>query len=493
MAFVKNIENAKLFVKTFRAMGYPDNFISGLGGNWVTETAHSFEPNQVQLSYLNNPSYGIASCDDYVKRVDNGTWHDIYGRVFGEDKIGFGYSQLTSSGRKTGYYNYCKSKGYSVGDSMAQFEWADIEIHSTGYANVRKAIKENWSIEDCARVVCTDFERPAKKDDIAVQNKRIEYALQFYEEFVKNTEEIKEEIKEDKIRFTNSPLADFIQISPNKDVNRKYAIDTIIIHAYVGQVTVERMGKGWQNPSANASANYGIGLDGRIGLYVDEKDRAWTTGGKYTVNGWTGSQYDHRAVTIECACDTTAPYAINDAVMKSLIRLCADICQRNGIKELKWKGDKNLIGNADAQNLVVHRWFTPKACPGDYIYNRLSMIASDVNELLGIAPITTDTVIYHTVVKGETLTKIANAYGTTVASIVRENGIMNPNVISVGQILKILTNQKTVPVTYTVVKGDTLSKIAKANGITLATLKALNPEVKGPLYIIRVGQVLKIR
>ena len=122
-----------------------------------------------------------------------------------------------------------------------------------------------------------------------------------------------------------------------------------------------------------ASSNYGIGEDGQIGMYVEEKDRSWCSS--------SGSN-DNRAITIECSSDATAPYKINDKVYASLIDLCVDICQRNGIKELKWKGDKSLIGQVDKQNMTVHRWFANKACPGDYIYNRLGDIANEVNKRL---------------------------------------------------------------------------------------------------------------
>ena len=81
----------------------------------------------------------------------------------------------------------------------------------------------------------------------------------------------------------------------------------------------------------------------------------------------------------------TEPYAINDAVYKSLIELCADICKRNNIKELKWKADKSLIGQVDKQNMTVHRWFANKSCPGEYIYSRLGKIAKEVNEKLGVS------------------------------------------------------------------------------------------------------------
>lgn len=196
--------------------------------------------------------------------------------------------------------------------------------------------------------------------------------------------------------MSNSSLVSYTKISPNKTSPRRSKIDTITIHCYVGQVSVESAGSWFGKSSTAASCNYVIGSDGRIGLIVDEKDRAWCTGGKdkngnpIRVNGISGSDNDHNAVTIECASDTTHPYAINDKVYESLVKLCADICKRNGIKELKWKGDKSLVGKPDQQNMTVHRWFANKACPGDYIYERLGQIAEEVNALLGSS---TETVV----------------------------------------------------------------------------------------------------
>ncbi len=174
--------------------------------------------------------------------------------------------------------------------------------------------------------------------------------------------------------MSNSPLVNCTMISPNKNTPRDHTIDTITIHCVVGQLSAEGIGNCFTSPSVQASCNYGIGTDGRIVLCVEEKDRSWCS---------SNAANDNRAVTIECASDTTHPYAINDKVYKSLINLCVDICRRNGIKALKWKADKSLIGQADKQNMTVHRWFANKACPGDYIYNRLGQIASEVNARLG--------------------------------------------------------------------------------------------------------------
>lgn len=174
--------------------------------------------------------------------------------------------------------------------------------------------------------------------------------------------------------MSNSSLVSYTNISPNKNSPRNHAIDTITIHCVVGQLSARTICDMFKSRSAGASCNYAIGKDGEIGLCVEEKDRSWCS---------SNGANDNRAITIECASDMSHPYAINAKVYNSLIVLCADICKRNGIKSLKWRGDKSLIGQVDKQNMTVHRWFANKACPGDYIYERLGQIADAVNEKLG--------------------------------------------------------------------------------------------------------------
>ena len=191
--------------------------------------------------------------------------------------------------------------------------------------------------------------------------------------------------------MSNSPLISYTKISPNRTSPRNHKIDTITIHCVVGQVSVESLGNIFAPASRRASSNYGIGYDGRIAMYVEEKDRSWCSGGKdkngkeIKVNGISGGDNDHRAITIEVASDTTHPYAVTDKAFSALINLVTDICKRNDIKQLLWEGDKNLVGNINRQNMTVHRWFANKSCPGDYLYNLHGEIAKRVNKRLGTA------------------------------------------------------------------------------------------------------------
>ena len=174
----------------------------------------------------------------------------------------------------------------------------------------------------------------------------------------------------------------------NNCSTRSRKIDSIIIHCFVGQVTAKRGTEVFRNPQKKASANWVVGYDGSVDNCIPEEYRAWTTGGTDSAgkviynHGWSGAMYDHRSVTIEVASDTTYPYAITDKAYNALISLCVDICKRNEIKQMLWKNDQSLIGDATKQNVVVHRWFANKSCPGDYIFNRLGAICDEVNARL---------------------------------------------------------------------------------------------------------------
>ena len=184
--------------------------------------------------------------------------------------------------------------------------------------------------------------------------------------------------------YTNSPLVSYTKLSPNHSGQRTHSIDRITPHCVVGQCSVETLGNIMYPTSRQASCNYGIGPDGRVGMYVEEKNRSWCS---------SSNANDQRAITIECASDTFHPYAMNDKVYATLITLCTDICRRNGKKKLLWFADKNkslnYIPAADEMVLTVHRWFANKSCPGDWLYSRLSDVAAKVTANLSSTASTT--------------------------------------------------------------------------------------------------------
>lgn len=173
-------------------------------------------------------------------------------------------------------------------------------------------------------------------------------------------------------------MVSYTRLSPNHSGQRTHSIDRITPHCVVGQLSAESICGCFTSPPRQASCNYGIGMDGKVSLCVEEKNRSWCS---------SSNANDQRAVTIECASDKTEPYAMNSRVYDSLIKLCTDICRRNGKKKLLWFGDRNKTLNytpkSDEMVLTVHRWFANKSCPGDWLYARLGDLAAKVTAALG--------------------------------------------------------------------------------------------------------------
>ena len=146
-------------------------------------------------------------------------------------------------------------------------------------------------------------------------------------------------------------------------------IDKITIHHMAGNLSVETCGNVFKN--REASSNYGIGTDGRVGCYVEEEYRAWST---------TNPANDRRAINIEVANDGGAPdWHVSDTALEKCIELCVDICKRNGISRLNYTGDSN-------GNLTRHNMFMATTCPGPYLQSKFPYIADEVNRRLGDDP-----------------------------------------------------------------------------------------------------------
>lgn len=178
--------------------------------------------------------------------------------------------------------------------------------------------------------------------------------------------------------MANSPLVNYTKLSPNHSGRRVCQISRITPHAVVGQLSVERICGCFTGKDRQASCNYAIGTDGRIGLCVDEQNRAWCSSSR---------DNDQQAVTIECASDLTEPYAMKPEVYSALVELCTDICRRNGKRKLVWISDRDKALSyevkPDEMLLTVHRWFARKSCPGNWLFERMYSFADLVNAKLG--------------------------------------------------------------------------------------------------------------
>ena len=169
--------------------------------------------------------------------------------------------------------------------------------------------------------------------------------------------------------MSNSSLATWKWSGTTDHYNtRDHVIDRITIHHMAGNGTLAGCCSAVQ--SRGGSTNYCIDSNGNIGVMIDEKYRAWTSSNRAN---------DMRAVTIEVA---NAPGAgepdwkVTDKALAACIKLCADICKRNGIKKLNYTGDTS-------GNMTMHKWFDATGCPGPYLSSKFPYIASEVNKRLG--------------------------------------------------------------------------------------------------------------
>lgn len=162
-----------------------------------------------------------------------------------------------------------------------------------------------------------------------------------------------------------SNLVRYVKESPHCAKPRAGKIDRITIHMVVGQASVEALGAEFAKPSKGASANYGIGFDGRIACFVEEENRSFCS---------SSPENDHRAITIEVASDMTPPYAVRPAAYAALLDLVEDICRRHNIV-LNYTGDTS-------GNMTMHKWFAPTNCPGQFLESKYPEIAEEVNRRL---------------------------------------------------------------------------------------------------------------
>ena len=154
-----------------------DYAICGFLSNWNIES--NLRSNNAQNSYMSK--YGITD-EEYTQRVDDGTWaKPDTGDTFKSDRIGYGLAQWTSSGRKSGLYDYVKSKAKSIGDMQAQLEYAEIELMSKSFISTREGLESATSAGDAAVIIMTTYEKPASKDDPAKQKERADMAEEFYQ------------------------------------------------------------------------------------------------------------------------------------------------------------------------------------------------------------------------------------------------------------------------------------------------------------------------
>lgn len=364
---------------------------------------------------------------------------------------------------------------YKVGSEQnADGSYTSSAMQWCKFRNLDEGVKGYFEFINISRYSnlkgCTDpkeYLLTIKKDGYATS---LKYVDNVYNVIISNNLTKYDTQNEGSDKVGNSSLVNYTKISPNKTVMTNKVNKKITIHHMAGNLSVETCANVFCG-TRKASSNYGIGTDGRVGLYVDEKDRAWTS---------SSSENDSQAVTIEVSNNSGAPnWTVSDAAFNKLIDLCVDICKRNGIKKLIWTGDKT-------GTLTCHYMFAATACPGPYLKSRMAEIANLVNARLSGTTTTPEVKKYYRVRKSwEDASSQIGAYAileNAKAQCKEGYSVYDWN----GN--EVYSKKSEY---YTVVKGDTLSKIGAKLGVKWQDIAKLN-NIKSP-YTIYVGQKLRIK
>lgn len=422
------MNNAEIIWQYLKKQGFTDAGTAGMMGNLYAESG--LNPQNLQNTYEKKLGYTDAT---YTKAVDNRTYTN-----FAKDGAGYGLAQWTYSTRKAGLLSYAQSCNSSVGDLNMQLAYLIKELN-TSFSSLLKLLKSTTSIKEASNAVLTQFERPADQGT-AVQEKRISYAQSYYSKFAGTASAI-----------GNSPLVTYTNLTSHKTTLSSKTLNRLTIHCFVGQVTAKSGVDYFATTSNKCSANYVVGYDGSIGLSVEEKDRSWCS---------SSSDNDKQAITIEVASTTSTPYLVTDTAYSALINLIVDICKRNGKNKLIWNSNKEeALAYKPASNellITVHRWFANKACPGEYLYNRLSTIAETVNgKLNGIQQKKEEDVVtqeeFNTMMNtwiAEQAEKDASSWSAEARTWAEKNGLISGDAKGRKLYKKFLTREEFAVVLY---------------------------------------------
>lgn len=302
---------------------------------------------------------------------------------------------------------------------------------------------------------------------------------------------------------TFSKLCDIIVPSStaNYTAKRNNSINKFTPHHVAGCLTAQQIANIFTNPNRKASANYGIGIDGKIVGMVSEEARAWTS---------SSPSNDHQAITVEVSNDQVGgDWHVSDLCIERLIDLMVEVRQRTKKEIYIYDGSSN-------GSITRHNMFAATSCPGSYLQSKLPYITEQVNKRLkeGTAPVEVpsnqapvtgrkvgDVVTISGIYVASNSTNRLNPAKTkgTITKIIA--GAKNPYLLDNGnlgwtndgcimdaEIAKPTTNTSTT--TYTVQGGDCLSVIGQKLGVNWKEIASVNG-IHSP-YTIYKGQKLTI-
>ena len=446
--------------------------IAGLMGNLYAESG--LNPKNLQNSYEKKLGY---TDETYTAAVDCGKYTN-----FAKDAAGYGLAQWTYHTRKAALLAYARSMGKSVGDRETQLGFLMKEL-TGNYAGVLSELKKASSVLAASNTVLMKFERPADQSE-SVQKKRAGYGQTYFDKFA--------------VGSTNKQNGGTSNMNVS-EVRKKFAARAA---GYVGV-------------KEGTAQHHAI-----IDRYNAHKPLARGYAVKYT-DAWCatfGSEIAIEAgytdiIPTECGCEAQIKlwqkmgrWCENDAKVPEPGDYIYYDWDDNGVGDCKGNSDHvGIVESCDGKTIVVIEGNKNNAVErrtlqvnGRYIRGYgvpdFAKKATSTQEPAKPAapakpeqPATGETV--YTVQKGDTLSKIAAKYGTTYQKLASYNGIANPNIINVGQKIKIPGSGVR---TYTVKAGDSLWAIAVkqlGDGSRYNEIKTMNGLTSN---LIHAGQTLKL-
>lgn len=418
---LKGNTNEERIWNFLKGKGLSDHGAAGLMGNLYAESA--LNPHNLQNTY--EKKLGLTD-DAYTAAVDSGSYTN-----FVRDSAGYGLAQWTYWSRKEGLLAYVRNLGASVGDLEAQLGYLFKEL-SEGYTGLLATLKTATSVRTASDAVLTKYERPADQS-ASVQAKRASYGESYLTKYAGSTSSQQEATKggtnmtEKQLRQKVVDTAVSYLGCKESDGSHKKIIDIYNGHKPLARGYAVKYTDAWCATYVSAIAILcGItdimptecGCGEMIKLY--QKLGRWQENDAYTPQAGDVILYDWQ--DSGSGDNTGSPDHVGIVVSVS----------GSSIKVIE--GNKsNAVGY---RTLAVNgRYIRGYGLP-NYASKATSSGSGSSGGTSSTGSATSGEIVY-TVQKGDTLSGIAARYGTTYQKLAEYNGIANPNVIIVGQKIRI--------------------------------------------------------
>lgn len=442
--------------------------VAGLMGELFAESG--LNPQNLQNSYEKKLGFTDAT---YTAAVDSGSYAN-----FVHDSAGYGVAQWTFWSRKEALLNYVRAFGASIGDLEAQLGFLYKEL-SESYPSVLAALKTATSVRAASDKVLTGFERPADQSE-AVKIKRAGYGQTYYDKYAKAGAATPSEggnNMSDRQNFVNT-AASYIGCKES-DGSHKKIIDIYNEHTPLARGYKVKYTDAWCATFVSAMA-IKCGLTNIIptecgcGQMIElfQKLGEWQENDAYTPQPGDVIFYDWDDSGSGDNTGWPDHVGIVETISGSTFKVIeGNMSNAVGRRTMTVNG-KNIRGYG------VPKFTGSSAASGESSSGSSSSGSGET---------------VHTVESGDTLTKIAQKYKTTVQALADYNNISNPDKIIVGQKIKIPTSTGSYEV-GDIVNFTGTTHYTNANAATgpsckpgKAKITAISKNAKHPYHLIAVS------